>query len=290
MQPSSIMKPRVFRAFASLAVTAVVAAEPLLTDDFNATAIDTSKWTVTLPFSDSYATQENGYIQLEDGARITSIPSFSGAIEITGRIQISNNEFNNSKLVLRTDGVQYAAEVKGVAIQFSPRKDYGAYEHQLDIFTIGEITQTNVSFTTPINLDTWYDFRVIDTGDTIYLFWEGATTTPTLTYTTSYGAGDKISFYSRHGAGDGSFISDNGRGRLDHITVQTYETFVDCETRAAALEIEVTELLAQEADASRGLDEILRLLDTPPGKRKSTVRVSGPLGVKINQIIDRLVK
>ena len=114
-----------------------IAAQVLFTDAFNSSAVDTSKWSVVTPFSDSFVSQTGGYVQVEDGGRITTLPSFTGAIEITGRIQLSNNTKNNSKIVFRTDGAQYFSEVKGVVIQFSPQLDNGSFANQLGIFTIG---------------------------------------------------------------------------------------------------------------------------------------------------------
>lgn len=199
-----------------------MAAQVLLTDNFDGSTVDTSKWSVVTPFSDSFVTQSGGYVQVEDAGRITTQSAFADAVEITGRIQLSNNARNNSKIVLRTDGAQYFSEVKGVAIQFSPQLDNGSFSNQLGIFTIGELAQASTSLTTPVALDTWYDFRIVDTGTSVELYWNGAIT-PSLTLVTSYRAGSKISFYSREGSGNGSAISNNGRGRLDFFTVSAFQ-------------------------------------------------------------------
>ena len=176
------------------AIAGPMTAQVLMTDPFDGLTVDTSKWSVMTPFSDSFVTQSGGYVQVEDGGRITTQSAFTGAFEITGRIQLSNNAKNNSKIVLRTDGAQYFSEVKGVAVQFSPQLDNGSFANQLGIFTIGELSQISTSLTTPLSLDTWYDFRIVDTGTSIALYWNGAIT-PTLSLTTSYRAGSKVSFY-----------------------------------------------------------------------------------------------
>jgi hypothetical protein len=215
--------------------------------------------------------------------------------------------------VLRTDGAQYFAEAKGVVIQYSPQKDNGAFVDQLSIFTIGEATQTFATLTTPLELDRWYDFRVIDTGDAIYLYWNGSAA-PTLSYSTSYRAGNHITFYSREGRGAGSSISNDGRGRLDFISVARHIT---CAEENAALEAHVAQLTADNEDltamvgslaqslatanaanvslnadqtqALLGLAEIQRLLRLAPGQRTSTARFTGASGTQINAVIDALV-
>lgn len=64
----------------------------------------------------------------------------------------------------------------------------------------------------------------------------------------------------------------------------------------AMLEAEITTLLetlaqlaASNQQAANGLEEIMRLLRLPPGKRNSTLRFDGPLGAKINAIIEALI-
>jgi hypothetical protein len=192
----------------------------LLTDNFDGNSVDTSKWTVTLPYGDSSVTENNGYLQVENRGRIASVNSFSGTYSVSGSLLLSNNQFSNSKIVLRSNGGSIgAAEMPGVAIQFQVRQD-DAIQDQLSIFTIGAPSDETVStsLTTPLNLDTWYDFTITDNGNLVQLFFNDSST-PTLALATEWSAGGMIGFYNREGDDAGSSISNDGIGRLDSITV-----------------------------------------------------------------------
>jgi hypothetical protein len=192
----------------------------LFTDNFNGNSVDTSKWTVSLPYNDSSVTETNGYLQVENRGRIASVASFSGDYSVSGSLMLSNNQFSNSKIVLRTNGGSVgAAEMPGVAVQFQVRQD-DAIQDQLSIFTIGAPSDQTVStnLTTPLNLDTWYDFTITDNGNLVQLFFNDSST-PTLGLETDWSAGGMIGFYNREGDDAGSSISNDGIGRLDSITV-----------------------------------------------------------------------
>ncbi len=195
----------------------------LLVDDFNDGSIDPAKWDTVEPFTDSHLREENGYLEVEDSGRITTVNEFTEPYQVSGSIQLSNNAKNNSKIVLRTDGAQYFSEVQGVALQIGVLKDSGAAQGQLALFTIGASGEdqaiSEVNYT--LALDTWYDFSIVDDGSKIDVFFDGAMT-PTITLATAWaGVGDKISFYNREGSGNGSSISNDGLGRLDSFTVST---------------------------------------------------------------------
>jgi hypothetical protein len=107
----------------------------------------------------------------------------------------------------------------GIAIQFQARED-GAVQNQLSIFTNGAPIEStaSVSLNTTLNLDAWYSFEIRDLGNSVELYWDGASTA-TLTLNSSYDVGDMIGFYNREGSAAGSGISNNGMARLDSITI-----------------------------------------------------------------------
>lgn len=198
----------------------VLSAQVLLTDNFNDSTINTGLWTVSTPYGDSTVTETSGYLQVQNRGRLTAIQNFSQPYTITGNVLLSNNEFSNLKIVLRSDnGSIGASEMGGVAIQIQIRGDSG-YQNQLSIYTNGAPAEfsASTSLTTSLSLDTWYGFEIRDTGTQVSFYWDGATT-PTLTLDTSYSVGSQIGFYNREGAAAGSGISANGIARFDSFTV-----------------------------------------------------------------------
>jgi len=199
---------------------AALSAQVLLTDDFNAGAIDSSRWNIQNPYADSSVIEGSGYLQVQNRGQLISAAGFSTPYVISGDFQLSNNEFSNAKIVIRSDGESPGmAELNGIAIQFQVRGD-SAYARQLSIFTIGAPVESSasVSLDVPLSLDTWYAFEIYDWGDSVELYWDGASSA-TLTLDSSYSAGDLLGFYNREGAAGGSGISANGIARLDSITV-----------------------------------------------------------------------
>lgn len=228
--------------FAAVSLASTGFSQVLLTDDFNGATINSSKWTVSLPYADSSVAETSGYLQVRNRGRIASVLPFAGSYSVSGNLMLSNNQFSNSKVVLRTDGSSLgAAEMPGVAVQFQVRED-GAVQNQISIYTIGasggQSAATNL--TTPLALGTWYAFSIVDDGASVRLFFDGSST-PTLSLTTAYSAGGLMGFYNREGSAAGSSISNNGNGRLDSITVSaipepsTYAVWVGVTTLLLAL-------------------------------------------------------
>lgn len=200
---------------------AVLSAQVLLTDDFNDSSIDSGKWTTQTPYEDSEVIEDSGYLQVQNRGRLTSVLNFTTPYVISGSIQLSNNEFTNAKIVIRSDnGSIGAAEMKGIAIQFRVKGDVGEFPSQLAIYTNGDSLEYwgYTSTSTDFILDTWYSFEIRDLGSSVELYWNGASTA-TLTLYSSYSVGNEIGFYNREGAAAGSGISADGMARLDSITI-----------------------------------------------------------------------
>jgi len=176
-------------------------------------------WAVSTETSGSSVLQENGYVQVVNGGAIINNLEFLTPTTIETRFQLTNNERSNLKYVLRSDGVKYFAERKGVAVQLSSRMDWDGYINQVALFEIGSSSPVpHVRVTTPLNLNTWYDLKIVDYSDKVDVYFNGATT-PTASITTSYSAGNKLAIYNRHGGADGSWISDGGTARVDYISI-----------------------------------------------------------------------
>ena len=217
------LRPILFFVTVLTATGQLLAQTTVLTDDFNDGVVDTTKWTLETPFGDSSVSEASGYVEFQNRGRITSKIGVDAPYEVRGRFQLSNVERSNIKIVLRSDGVDLpgASETQGVAIRFQVRED-ASIANQIAIFHNDlSGTQTgSAQLTTPLSLDQWYDFRIVDNGARVSLFFDGATA-ETLGLDTSWSAGDLISIYNREGAAAGSSISAGGIARVDRFSAES---------------------------------------------------------------------
>ena len=96
----------------------LIAQTRVLTDDFNDSVVDTTKWTLEIPHGDSSVAEASGYVEFQNGGRITSKIGVDAPYEVRGRFQLSNVERSNIKIVLRSDGADLpgGSETQGVAV------------------------------------------------------------------------------------------------------------------------------------------------------------------------------
>ena len=203
-----------------------VKAEILLTDDFGGSSVDSQKWVVSTATPGSSVTVADGYLDLVNRGVITSVRDFSSPIQIEGRFQFLNNATSNFYIWLRSTGLGQP----GIGIKFEIQAE--PWNPELRQISIGDYTGSPETWTENvliynhsnkiISLDTWYNFKVIDTGSELSLFFNGATS-PTLSLSTSGSAGSKVAFFNREGGANGSWISDGGLTRFDSITISVPE-------------------------------------------------------------------
>ena len=173
-----------------------------------------------MPYSDSSVTEGGGVASIENNGRLTTTSLSPASYSVAGSFYMANNPFSNFKVVLRTDGSLDSTEAKGIAVQFQIQTDGGDTSQNLRIMSIGnpsgDFTTSEVS--ADLTLNTWNTFLITDDGLNIDLFFDGATT-PTVSATSSYSAGDLITFYNREGSAAGSSISANGITQLDYLDI-----------------------------------------------------------------------
>ena len=208
--------------FLSVAVEAGV----LLTDDFGGSSVDPQKWLASTATPGSSVTVADGCLNLLNRGVIASIQDFSSPIQIEGRFQFMNNPTSNFYIWLRSAGFGQP----GIGIKFEIQAE--PWNPELRQISIGDYTGSPETWLENvliynhtnkiISLDTWYNFRVIDTGSEITLFFNDATS-PTLSLSTSGSAGSKVAFFNREGSANGSSISEGGLTRFDSITISVPE-------------------------------------------------------------------
>ena len=201
-------------------------AQTIFTDEFNGNMVDTSRWTVSTAIPGSSVSIANGYLDLVNRGVITTVTDIPSPMQIDGRFQFLNNPTSNFYIWLRSSGMGQP----GIGIKFEMQAE--PWNPELRQISIGDYTGSPETWTENvlifnhsnkmILLDTWYNFKVIDTGYDIALYFDGATT-PTLALATAGTAGSKVSFFNREGSAAGSSISEGGLTRFDSITISVPE-------------------------------------------------------------------
>lgn len=198
----------------------------IFTDNFSGSSINPNLWSVSLPYADSSVTEGGGAVSLENNGRLTTAMPTPTSYEVTGSFLESANPNDDFKVVLRSDGVPYGTtpsiptEAKGIAIQFQIETDTGNTSDNLRIFTIGNpLGDTTTPYASAnLLLNTWNTFLITDDGYNVDLYFNGATTS-TLTFQSSFSAGDLITMYNREGDDGGSAISNDGITELNSFAV-----------------------------------------------------------------------
>jgi hypothetical protein len=187
----------------------------LFQDEFSSTSVDANKWIVNTSTPGSSVTQGDGSIQLQNRGIITALSSFSGPIQIEGQFRLLNNERSNVHIEFRSAG-GFASP--GVGVQFSCRTDWSGYTNQITLFDFAGLTPQSVTISTPINLGTWYNFKIIDNTSKIDVYFDNLIT-PILSLNTTNSGGSKIVLFNREGAANGSTISEGGAAQFNYFSV-----------------------------------------------------------------------
>lgn len=190
---------------------AIGAKAQLLFDDFNAGAVNSNLWTLSLPFGSSQAFQTNGRAVMIARGAFDAKQSFPTSIEVKGRFKFTGTE-DFFQVVIRSDlalAPTYA-EKYGIQIKFS---DNGQNVR------IVEYSPTNIVDIAPLTLfnfvgNTDYDFRITDDGNTVRCYITNSTT-PFLEGSSLYRAGNKFSMYNRE--------FGNSRSEVDFIQVNPFQ-------------------------------------------------------------------
>jgi len=193
----------------------------LLSDSFNGASIDTSKWQVLAPLSDSSMTISNGNAVFFQRGILISQQNLPSSYIVQGRFAFTGGSYDQFQINLRTDGAlmqDWWNFPNDVYVGFSRRGgDDGDKIGQNNIYlqaygsTVGNFTFLN---------DIYYDFKIVDTGNTITLFLNDLET-PFLATNTTAGSGNKIGIENR------GFVpwwpTYDNQVKLDYITISIPE-------------------------------------------------------------------
>jgi hypothetical protein len=191
-------------------------------DSFNGSVFDTSKWQVFAPLPDSSMTISSGNaVFFQRGILITQ-QNLPTSYIVTGRFAFTGGPYDQFHINLRTDGAlmqDWWNFPNDVYVGFNRRYGDPGVEGQNNV-RLQAYGETLGSFTF-IN-DIFYDFKIIDTGDSITLFLDDLTV-PFLFANTTAGSGNKIGIQNR-GYVPWFPTSDN-QVKLDYITISVPEPY-----------------------------------------------------------------
>src|SRR5438477_10361291 len=168
----------------------------LLHDDFNGTSIDTGLWQTSEPFPGSSITESGGDAIFVNKGRLITVGNYPAPITITGAFSITGASSDELKLVIRADGTfindQFGESANGFIVRFRSSSFFAS-----DEVSIQEIGGTAFSgWTGTLNLNTEYQFKVVDDGSNISVFFNNAST-PTVSLSSTDSSGSKLVLYNR---------------------------------------------------------------------------------------------
>lgn len=188
-------------SFTFLAVTvalslASTARAQTLFDDFNGTQINTAIWQLQFKDSSSSVTESGGKVTFKSRGQLITLGSFTGSLgqrlDIRGSLAFTGGSDDFFSVVTRTDGVMMDpwGNPAGVLAYIGP----GGLG--IDNFINGSPATVEASLALPLEMNTYYPFRITDDGTTFSIYVSDLNT-PALSAVDTYSVGSHIAFYDR---------------------------------------------------------------------------------------------
>ena len=199
--------------------------QTIFSDPFNGTAIDTSKWNVNIPYSDSAVFLENGELVFRNGGSLITKNPLPTSITLSGSFRFTGSMWDRFSINLRSNGNlrfgtfgTYASDIY-VEIQHTGGESSGPIKNvTISHDGIAHYDQGQFGAFGRFESNTAYDFKIEDTGLNVSVYVNDFIT-PLVTATTSTREGFFIAIGNREGGGNGSWISNGSELRLDNISI-----------------------------------------------------------------------
>jgi hypothetical protein len=191
-----------FLALLALSAASSTGVAQTLFDDFNDSAIDSTKWT-TSAFGSGSITESGGFLNFSERGRVTSVADFPVGLTLEGRFSISGAVYDQFTLVLRTDGTfnnSFGESANGIFVRFNSSQNPDNFP-EISISNIDGSADYTVELQTTLNANSLYDFKIVDTGSSVSVFL-GDLVNPALNASTSVRAGNEFSIYNRELSGN----------------------------------------------------------------------------------------
>ena len=145
-------------------------------ENFNA-ALGTN-WTIRKPFSDSDVQVTGGNLRLLNRGTVILEKEFDGAFEASGRIRFAGSAYDSLRIVYASDKTSTSGSRemdKGLAISLSSRGgDWAPFGPKISLAVANYPDNGTVlgSADPTVAINTWTDFRIVDDGKTIRMYWD----------------------------------------------------------------------------------------------------------------------
>jgi hypothetical protein len=186
-----------------LALAGSAWSQTLFSDPFNGTVIDSSKWSVYLPFTNSTASVQGGALRSVNRGTIVANQDFTSPYILSGTFRHSSI-YDVTSIYLRSDGQRTSTDVygglTGVGISFwSPYNYYGVGD--LHVGTSDDISSPVATYAQSFNWNVDYTFSILDTGESLNIKVTGADISPIdWIVPITFSKGTKIALASRENA------------------------------------------------------------------------------------------
>jgi len=181
-------------------------------------------WVASPYFSDSAVTVGGGSVFLQNRGRLLSVQSLPRAVQVDGRFRFVGSSYDVFIVQTRTDGATtnpWGEFDVGIRFQASiPNGENGGSNMAITRNAWPGTSYDLARCSFPIAWNTFYDFRVIDTGSLVEFF-VGDLSTPLLTATESAVIGSRLGLSNREGGAGGSWISNGSVAELDFLQVSS---------------------------------------------------------------------
>ena len=154
-------------ALLALLYCATLKADVLLTDSFDGSSIDSSKWNVSFLMSGSAVSQLNGQVDLVNRGMVSSKQSFVSPYEVTGSF-INSNNYDIFTALVRSDGKYTGGTGNGIGIFFwSESGDIMIYEAD-------KVVPTWVGRGYDVTPNQEHAFKIADNGSSVDIWFNNS--------------------------------------------------------------------------------------------------------------------
>ena len=170
-----------------------------LYDNFNVSSINTSLWTIyNTPTGNSSVTEAGGNATFINGAGLMTVANFADA-SVSGSFQFTGDNDDRFSIISRFDGTSFDPHWQdpssGIQIQFAPSSNPSPNNPSLQINDLA--LGTSLASANPeIDMDTYYNFLITDSGSVINVFL-GGSSNPVLSAETTASYGSTIGIFNR---------------------------------------------------------------------------------------------
>jgi hypothetical protein len=172
-------------------------ADVLLTDSFDGSTIDSTKWTAYRPQVGSQVFESGGNLVMQMRGGVDSVMTLPNELQVEGGFRFTGYE-DHFAVVLRSD----LSIANGYYEKTGIRVSFQDNSQTLRIQELGSGINNEIAFTYyTLNRNADYTFKIVDQNNIVSLYLNGDSS-PVVQATTLFRPGSFISFYDRENPGN----------------------------------------------------------------------------------------